>query len=146
MPLFEHLVSIVRNKNTSSTMTKHGLAHTIVGVYIDSFPKLTLSPSDRLYEQALSLITSNYRFVNFNVDSLAAQLNISTSTLYRLFIEKSKISPNAYINNFRIERAQKMLESALPIKKVAFSCGFSDQFYFSKVFKKITGKNPSQYM
>ena len=36
-------------------------------------------------------------------------------------------------------------DQSLAIKDVAYSVGFSDQMYFSKVFKKHTGKTPTEY-
>ena len=46
----------------------------------------------------------------------------------------------------RIIRACEYLRSSnLSIGQVAERCGFTDQNYFAKVFKKILGKTPSQY-
>ena len=51
-----------------------------------------------------------------------------------------------HINLLRISRARRMLrETALQVQTVAQHCGIHDVNYFSKVFKKYTGKTPLQY-
>lgn len=51
-----------------------------------------------------------------------------------------------YLNRIRIEQSVKLLKnSTMSISEVAESCGYSDISYFSKVFKKIIGKTPTQF-
>ena len=46
----------------------------------------------------------------------------------------------------RVEGAKLLLkEQPLPIKEVAYSCGFEDEKYFMRVFKNIVGITPSEY-
>ena len=76
---------------------------------------------------------------------VANELNISNSSLYRIFKSNCGESPENYIQKFRIRQAKQMLENGLPVKEVAFSCGFSDSGYFTKVFKKLVGVTPTEY-
>ena len=63
-----------------------------------------------------------------------------------LFKDETGLSVIDYINRHRISQAESMLsDQSLAIKDVAYSVGFSDQMYFSKVFKKHTGKTPTEY-
>ena len=51
-----------------------------------------------------------------------------------------------YLTKIRMEQAEKMLQSEkIPIAELARKCGYTDAFYFSKVFKSIIGVPPSQY-
>ena len=51
-----------------------------------------------------------------------------------------------WLNDYRISEAKKLLQSNLYThKQVAEKTGFSNEFYFSKVFKKLTGSTPSEY-
>lgn len=51
-----------------------------------------------------------------------------------------------YLNRIRIEQSIELLRnSAMSISEVAESCGYSDISYFSKVFKRIIGKTPTQF-
>lgn len=53
---------------------------------------------------------------------------------------------NQLVNKLRVERAEEMLRRNPDVKlaDLAYQLGFSDSKYFSKVFKKITGRPPSQ--
>ena len=48
----------------------------------------------------------------------------------------------------RVEMAQKMLREQKDsyIKDVATAVGYSDQFYFSRIFRSVTGMSPSEYV
>ena len=52
-----------------------------------------------------------------------------------------------YLTNYRVSEACSLLKnSGLSIAEIAVSVGFFDQFYFSRVFKKVKGVPPSKYL
>jgi len=56
------------------------------------------------------------------------------------------MTPNRYLVTRKVEYAKKLLLSKeLSVTAVAELCGFSDVYYFSKVFRKETGIAPSLY-
>lgn len=92
------------------------------------------------------------RFIDFNysrdidIEDVAASAGISRSHLYRLFMENISMPPNEYLMRYRIHKAVSLLrEGQLSVGEVAYSTGFSDQLYFSRVFKKYMGAPPSRY-
>jgi len=51
-----------------------------------------------------------------------------------------------YINTIRIQKAQNLLlETSLNLQKIAEMCGYENDFYFSRIFKKKVGLSPSQF-
>lgn len=99
----------------------------------------------RYIEKALRFIQYNY-FHSISVGDIADSVGISRSHLYRLFIEHLSMSPNEYLTRFRIDEACVLLRSqGLSVSEAAFSSGFSDQLYFSRVFKRYKGVPPSKY-
>ena len=61
-------------------------------------------------------------------------------------MDEMGVSVIDYIVRRRISKAEIMLaNSGLSVKDVAYSVGFSDQMYFSRVFKRIIGKTPSEF-
>ena len=63
-----------------------------------------------------------------------------------LFKSNFDTTPNRYLTARRIEHAKTMLETkCLTVTEVADLCGFSDVYYFSKVFKQICGVPPSKW-
>ena len=63
-----------------------------------------------------------------------------------LFRESFHSTPNQYIISCKINLARKLLlAQELSVSQIAELCGFSDVYYFSKLFKKETGQTPSQF-
>ena len=72
---------------------------------------------------------------------------ISQTYMSRLFRKYTGLSFNNYLTRSRIEKAKQYLSSGNTlIKEAATMTGFSDQFYFSKVFKSLTGQSPSEFI
>lgn len=77
---------------------------------------------------------------------IAKAAGCSESQLRQLFRKTYGMSPNKYLNLIRIERAKKMLSSNLfTIGEIATLCGFKNVYYFSRVFKDLTGTTPGKY-
>lgn len=63
-----------------------------------------------------------------------------------LFFKHVGTTPNRYIISKRIDLAKELLSLGyLSCHEVAELCGFSDAYYFSKVFKKEVGQSPDQF-
>ncbi len=79
------------------------------------------------------------------LDELAQSQYISKSWLIRQFNEYVGMSPIKYLNKIRVEKAAQLLQSTNSIADISKAVGFTDQLYFSKVFKTIMGMSPSKY-
>jgi AraC-like DNA-binding protein len=75
---------------------------------------------------------------------LAQSLYISREYLRQLFRKRFGVSPLEYLIRRRIDAACQMLRfSDLLVGTVALRCGFESPYYFSRMFKKLTGQPPS---
>ncbi|WMT43439.1 helix-turn-helix transcriptional regulator [Paenibacillus sp. D2_2] len=55
-------------------------------------------------------------------------------------------SPVNYLINRRIEGAKRLLaDSDIPVHEIAARVGYSNDKYFSMLFKKVTGQTPSAF-
>ncbi|MGI5058764.1 helix-turn-helix domain-containing protein [Treponema pectinovorum] len=76
---------------------------------------------------------------------LADTVHVSEDYLTRIFHKEIGLSLWEYLNRFRIYLATKMLlETNDTIYEIAENCGFQDQAYFCRVFKKIYGVPPGK--
>jgi AraC-like DNA-binding protein len=84
---------------------------------------------------------------SLNLASLSATFRISSSYLSKLFRQHAGRSFGEYLASIRIEMAKRLIREnpAMPLKDVAERVGFPDPFYFSRVFKTVVGKAPSEY-
>lgn len=95
--------------------------------------------------QAIEFISLKYSY-GISIDEVAEYTGVSRSTLFREFREEMGVSPKEYLDRFRIERAARLLDMTdLKVGAVAASVGYENGLYFSKAFKKYTGKSPTQY-
>ena len=77
---------------------------------------------------------------------LASLFDLSNSRFHELFSACTGTSPGHYQLQIRLQQAQVQLTGTnKPIKDIAESCGFEDNHYFSRIFKKMFGLSPSQY-
>jgi len=75
------------------------------------------------------------------VNAIAEKLAINTNTLYSIVKHYSGLSPKGFITNRLILEAKRRLYySESSIKELAYDLGFNDPEYFSRLFKKVTGK------
>jgi DNA-binding response OmpR family regulator len=84
---------------------------------------------------------------SLSIKDFAKLLNISQSTLERLIKKGFGISPNKYILERKLEKADILLHSnkGISIKEVSFLFGFSSVSYFSRCYKKVYGRSPSSH-
>lgn len=83
---------------------------------------------------------------HITLETLARISNYSDRQLMRLFKAAFSVTPNEYIADLRIKKAKQLLElDNLSIGEISWSCGFDDQNYFSRFFKKHTGMTPTGY-
>ena len=77
--------------------------------------------------------------------TLARRAAMSERTFLRRFREATGCSPADYLIRTRIRHAAKLLERGnTSITSVAFHCGFEDSNYFTRQFRKVTGKTATQ--
>jgi AraC-like DNA-binding protein len=82
-----------------------------------------------------------------SINTIAEKLALTTNSLYRIVKEYSGISPKDFLTNrLMIEAQRKLQYSNLSVKELAYELGFNDPDYFSRLFKKCTGKNVSEVL
>jgi|GEM_PF-220318 len=83
-----------------------------------------------------------------SVQSVCTEIGISQAALSRLFRTYAGVPYKNYLTNLRIETAKAIMQKNpdMFIKDVAESVGFVDQFYFSRVFRSVTGQSPTEFM
>lgn len=76
---------------------------------------------------------------------IAERLGMTQEYFSYLFHKETGIKFTDFIRNRRIEIARQLLERTdEPVQDIAYMVGYSDEKYFSKTFKKVTGKTPTE--
>ena len=103
---------------------------------------------DKLPEAVISAREwiKNHYYHPFEVSELAEILGYRADYLSSLFKRQMGVPIVRYANQIRIRTAKTLLSNYdVTIKEAAYSCGFSDEKYFMKVFKQMEGITPAQY-
>jgi len=80
------------------------------------------------------------------LDDMINITGVSKSYLIKIFKELTNMTPLAFLNQMRIDKAKDhLLNHRLRIRDIALMVGFTDEFYFSRIFKKIVGISPRQF-
>ncbi len=113
--------------------------------------KLTQGPieqnslDDKFLHKLESLIAKHYTDPDLDISLLAKELAMSE----RQFQRKIKVilgtTPNNFIKEFRLKKAQALLMSGSQIGRIALDVGFSSQTYFGRCFKESFNCTPKQY-
>ncbi|MGO4531242.1 AraC family transcriptional regulator [Paenibacillus sp. 2TAF8] len=105
----------------------------------------TESAKINIVTDAIKYIKANYR-ESITAEKLAGRYDCSTSYLSRLFRNQIGLGPIEYLIHERVHRAkQLLLKSDARIQDVASKVGYADVYYFSRLFKKHTGRSPLQF-
>lgn len=107
--------------------------------------------TDEHYQKLLDLVSSEkiYQNPNLNMTMLAEQLELSNGYVSQIINQKEKKNFFDFINSYRIEEVK--LNMANPafahytILGIAQEAGFKSKSTFNSVFKKFTGKTPSEF-
>lgn len=109
-------------------------------------PYMEKKESANLYvSKSISYIQKNYQNP-ITVKEIAEYLSLNRSYLTEVFMKTIHFSPQHFLMKFRITKATEFLVNTdLTIENIAYSCGYSNVYSFSKAFKKVTGCSPAQY-
>ena len=89
---------------------------------------------------------SEFATQEITVDEVAKHVNLSHSTLCRLFQKELKRSPKEEIIRVRLNHAMFLLaQSHLSLRAIAKQCGYKTVEHFSAIFKSNTGETPISY-
>ncbi|GAA6296201.1 hypothetical protein F220043C3_46350 [Enterocloster asparagiformis] len=100
---------------------------------------------DKIAEMVREYVMEHYR-ERITLGQAAEALNISQGYLSTAFKKQSGESFTSYVSAIKIEKAKELIAGhQYMMYEVSDLLGFDTPFYFSKVFKKVTGMSPKEY-
>ncbi len=118
---------------------------TVIEVYLIELKVLKGKVFNKVIHEAVTYIHKNYR-ENVKLSDVAKYVGMNESYLSRLFKKNLNINFVDYLNQIRIQQAKELLNNPeLLISDIAYQVGYSNENYFSRVFKAVEGISPRQY-
>jgi len=119
----------------------------IVNMLFDLYKSMTSNEPDvhnGLMEKAVSLMNNSVD-KDIPVNYFASCCGLSEVHFRRLFKRYTGKSPKDFIISSKVSRAKEYLSQGKSIKQTAVLLGFSDMFYFMRLFKKASGVTPGKF-
>jgi AraC-like DNA-binding protein len=96
-------------------------------------------------KEAIKYIENNYS-LDINISDIAKEVGISQSYLRKLFNQILNTNIINFINTHRIEKSKSLLHnSTISIEKISLLVGFTSRQNYTKTFKRLVGKEPTQF-
>ncbi len=104
------------------------------------------SHSIAIVSYAMEHIKEHFSEPEFNLSGLAYAMNVSLSHLSTVFKRATGNNLSTYVTDLRLDKAKTLLSDyKYSIMEIAGLSGYNDAKYFSKLFKKHTGRTPGEY-
>lgn len=114
-------------------------------VYSTQYKRIKEIQKHDLIEKSI-LFMQEHVDKNMNLNELASHCGYSVSHFSMVFKKKTTRSPIKYFLSLKIQKACQMLDfSTMRIQEIASELAFQDQFYFSRLFRKMIGVSPAEY-
>lgn len=144
------LMDIAANYKNMDNVYEHAVLNALGDLLYQTlvFIYITEQPMDHRLHQIIEDMRNNISNPDYSpADSIAAS-GYCTGYFRRLFKASTNQSPVEYMQTLRINYAKSIINqygNSRSIQDIAFSSGFRDPLYFSRVFKKVTGISPKEY-
>lgn len=144
--LIDYFDQIIKNSSNNTpycNLITQGALRLIIAPFFEN----VITPKKQLlrFIDVLTYIDSHLD-QKISIYTLANLMSLETTYFTHLFTQSFSISPKKYIIKKRLERAMIGLsQTDQTIKNIALNLGFSNEMYFSKLFKDKVGISPSDY-
>ena len=147
LKLFKKLLNYKNLQNEYNYCEAMATAYKLVGFILKTNKNEYVGHDARSkIESAVADIAENYTAPFIDVSELAKKHSMSAKYFRTLFKKLYNVTPTQYIISLRLQTAVKLLnESNMSIGEIAELSGFSDLYYFSKIFKAKFGLSPKEY-
>lgn len=143
--LFEKIIQEIHVKNPQYHMLCIGYLMQLLSLFSresEQNENSSGTTKDRDIETCIRKMQMEYQ-ENHDIGYYAQSCGLSVYQFIRKFKSATRLTPARYIEKIRVDKSKELItDTDLTIGRISDIVGFSDPFYFSKVFKKATGVNP----
>lgn len=109
-------------------------------------PYLAVGPDeDSLVSKVLKYVTDHISEA-LTIEDIADAVGVSRRTFSRTFAKDTRVTPSVFVEQVRINFARKLLEETdVPLKTVAFRCGFRNAIHMRMIFSRQLNTTPKRY-
>lgn len=143
----KEIIKLHKNTDESSSLVEVGEVYRLIGLLFKnclSQMQSDMHDSGR-FKEVLEFVNQNFTSA-ITTQTLCKKFGYDETYFCRRFKTVTGLSPMVYIRILRLEKAKKLIkEGGVQINDISSACGFTEQGYFSRCFKKHYGITPSEY-
>ncbi len=101
----------------------------------------------KFLEQAIRIVEDKMTDPSFGAKDLVKEMGMSRSLLHKKLTALTDQSATEFINHFRLKKSLKLLKTTdMNISEIAYSVGYNDPKYFSRIFSRQYGDAPKEFL
>ncbi|ASW75996.1 AraC family transcriptional regulator [Chryseobacterium piperi] len=108
-------------------------------------PHTIISKNKTRLENIFTYVEHHY-YKDINIEDVAKLANLTLPAFCNFFKKATQITFTEFVNRYRINKACLLMVQDKSISECSYSCGFNNVTYFNRMFKKYTGKTPSEFI
>ncbi len=142
------LLACYTNKDEAAFFNCQAQLNHIFALVAQSNSSYLSSNKRQLLEPALEYMQDHLFDPDFSVSEMQSKVDICSKYFRKLFTSYYGMTPQRYMVSERIKLAKTLMQSRpfISIQQLSDEVGYTDAFYFSRVFKKETGESPSRVL
>ncbi|MFD1954965.1 helix-turn-helix domain-containing protein [Paenibacillus thailandensis] len=150
---FAGLVSRAGRTDATEAAARHWANHLLSDIWLTLWTdeeaaaggQETTEDADELMAEASAYIR-RHAFGEMSMKRLADELGLSQVQLTRRYRRAYGMTPSEHLASIRLDKARALLmETDLPLERIARECGYENGFYLSRVFSKKMKISPSEF-
>lgn len=107
-----------------------------------ALPEVTATPA---FAELIAYVSTNFNN-KLTLEKLGKRFNLSANYICNLFAKHYNSTLTRFTTELRMREAVRLMnETPKAYKEIAIDCGYTDYYYFCKVFKEYYGTSPTQY-
>jgi transcriptional regulator GlxA family with amidase domain len=109
-------------------------------------PYLAVGPKEETIVAKVLRYVTDHISEQLSIEQLADAVAVSRRTFSRMFAKDASMTPSAFVEQIRVDFSRKLLEETdLPLKTVAFRCGFHSANHMRVIFARRLDTTPREY-
>ncbi len=137
---------VVEHKEQQKKIPEHTLASLLRNVFLplikSDLCEIKASTRQKILSRSLDHIRDNFT-IPIRLADLASASSTSVRNLQIVFKQELDISPNKYLQQFRLHRFRERLADSNSVTEAAYSCGFKHLGRLTELYGKVFDRNPS---
>ena len=152
IPPLEELRQLAPDESFRQDFLMQHTVRNLVGYIL--FERLQGSTNDDIFSTSResNLVNQAFNYVErhlnepLNIGLLVKEIGTSRSSLNRAFTKVVQNRPLKALTRFKLRQCVDLLKGGLSVKQTAKAMGYTSAFHFSRTFKTVMGRSPTQYL